>query len=706
MNLRKWIAFLVTSTFVPALANAQVVINEIFYRAPDDLEELAWVELYNAGSQPIDLKGWSFKKGIKYTFSKETQLPAGGYLVVCQNPERFAQYYKVPVLGGFESSLKNKGSRIELVDATGKEVDAIKYQDREPWPVSADGYSASLERICPTAPSDNAGNWAASPLAPDGLKPMGTPGKQNTCYSEQLPPIISKVTCAPEDPAPKQPLRIEADVQDATGIKEVTLLYRVAQPYKLGPETAVAMTKDSTTGRYVATIPEQEAGRLIRYRLKAVNQKDAQRLYPSVNDLRPTFSTYVHEKYQPGTLPFGFIMNIGKEGSSPPRRKSVWGNLFGNNTPRTEQKNFGPSIEGLPPQGLAAFVYVDQKTGQQTVFDHINVTERSGGYKVKFHKDRSLHGMTVINLILEQNERFVLAEPLSYELFHRVGNPAPQTDFVRVWLDGKLLGYHLLVEQINKAFLKRNKVRDDGNMYKLLWYGQGIVGQHEKKTNRHGNHDDLIAIVNQLRNTRGDEQWKIIQENFNVPVMVNYYAVSMITSDWDGFFNNYFIYHDLNGTKKWEMYPWDRDKTWGIHDAIWGNEVFYDMPLTFGMDGDRSPTRTGNQRGGFGPYGGAAWWRPAGYFSGPLLANPQFRKLFLARTKEICQTIYTPDVFFPILDTLEKRLAQEVRIRAQAGGLSPDVGTQNLKQNMQSLRDHLTKRREFLLNQPEIKNLN
>ena len=33
--------------------------------------------------------------------------------------------------------------------------------------------------------------------------------------------------------------------------------------------------------------------------------------------------------------------------------------------------------------------------------------------------------------------------------------------------------------------------------------------------------------------------------------------------------------------------------------------------------------------------GGRVWWRRGGHFSGPLLANPHFRKVFLARTREL-----------------------------------------------------------------------
>jgi hypothetical protein len=151
------------------------------------------------------------------------------------------------------------------------------------------------------------------------------------------------------------------------------------------------------------------------------------------------------------------------------------------------------------------------------------------------------------------------------------------------------------------------------------------------------------------------------------------------------------------------MYPWDQDKTWGYHDGIRGYEVFYDMPLTFGMAGDRPPGWPKNLPApGFFGFGNI-WWRPGGHFSAPLLANPQFRKLFLARTKEIVDTVYTEDIFFPMIEKMGERLKEDVQIRAEIMGQDPKRAAEHLRRNLDSLRDHLTKRRKYLLDQNDLK---
>ena len=51
-----------------------------------------------------------------------------------------------------------------------------------------------------------------------------------------------------------------------------------------------------------------------------------------------------------------------------------------------------------------------------------------------------------------------------------------------------------------------------------------------------------------------------------------------------------------------------------------------------------------------------------------------------------------------------ERLRPEVKLRAELLKKDPDRALQNLEQNLQGFREHLKKRREFLLAQDEIRN--
>jgi spore coat protein H len=298
---------------------------------------------------------------------------------------------------------------------------------------------------------------------------------------------------------------------------------------------------------------------------------------------------------------------------------------------------------------------------------------------VHFKKELSFKGMTGINVIFESSPRWVLSEPMAYELYRLAGVPAPLTEHVRLWVDGRLAGYYLVIEQPNKSFLTRNTRDDSGSLYKVYWMRQGLVDQHRRKTKPLGGHDELVGLEAGLTQASGAQQWEFIQKNFNVDEFTGYYAVNMCIENWDGFFNNYYLYHDEKGTGKWEMYPWDEDKTWGDYDGASPSYNWYSMPLTFGMS-------EGSQRFG-GGFGGGGWWRPPGWFSGPLLANLEFRRAFLKRLQDICSQSFTEEKMIPLIDAMEHRLEPEIE-RHSLGEFHSDI---------QSLRNQVKYRRKFIL---------
>ena len=66
----------------------EVVINEIHYDSDPKTDAVEFVELHNAGGKSIDLSGWRFSDGIKYTFPANTNLGPGGYLVLAETPPK------------------------------------------------------------------------------------------------------------------------------------------------------------------------------------------------------------------------------------------------------------------------------------------------------------------------------------------------------------------------------------------------------------------------------------------------------------------------------------------------------------------------------------------------------------------------------------------------------------------------------------------
>src|ERR1051325_7042541 len=74
----------------PLLARAadRVLINEIMYEPATLSTSEEWIELYNPGTNAIDLSGWRFTKGIDFTFPFAVIAP-NNYFIIAANPDLF-----------------------------------------------------------------------------------------------------------------------------------------------------------------------------------------------------------------------------------------------------------------------------------------------------------------------------------------------------------------------------------------------------------------------------------------------------------------------------------------------------------------------------------------------------------------------------------------------------------------------------------------
>ena len=128
------------------------------------------MELFNAGTNTVNLAGWAFTDGLNYTFPS-TNLAPGGYVVVAQNPAFLqTKYGAAGALGPFNpggsSGLSSRGEKLTLRNAIGQIVDEVDYQLGFPWPTVGDsttpGNGNSIELVHPSLDNDLAGSWRAS----------------------------------------------------------------------------------------------------------------------------------------------------------------------------------------------------------------------------------------------------------------------------------------------------------------------------------------------------------------------------------------------------------------------------------------------------------------------------------------------------------------------------------------------------------------
>jgi PKD repeat protein/Leucine-rich repeat (LRR) protein len=165
------------------ILSAEVVINEIMYNSIES-NDAEWVELYNAGTQTVDLTGVNLVDNTPahghITVTSGYSIAPGAYFTI-----RIKVGDNFPFTPDFDGSgqitwgLDNSVDQVLLYDSNNTLIDSVSYSDTAPWPTAADGTGPSLELINPTFDNTLATSWAASAAA------GGTPGTQNSvCYSD------------------------------------------------------------------------------------------------------------------------------------------------------------------------------------------------------------------------------------------------------------------------------------------------------------------------------------------------------------------------------------------------------------------------------------------------------------------------------------------------------------------------------------------
>lgn len=180
----------VVAEFIPAPTGpAPVLINEINYHSADNADPGDWIELYNRGTDPVDLGGWTLEDESNqgpYVFPPGTTLLGRRYLVLCRDRQAFAARFPqaTPCLGNLPFGLGNGGERLQLADREGETVDKLRYDDRAPWPTAADGRGATLALRDPEADNALATNWRAACC-------QGSPGLGNTVPSRKVAATVA-----------------------------------------------------------------------------------------------------------------------------------------------------------------------------------------------------------------------------------------------------------------------------------------------------------------------------------------------------------------------------------------------------------------------------------------------------------------------------------------------------------------------------------
>ncbi|MEM7385001.1 MAG: lamin tail domain-containing protein, partial [Verrucomicrobiota bacterium] len=606
---------------------AQVVINEIYYDPEPKTDRTEFIELHNAGATAVELSGWRFSDGIDFTFPPDTELEAGGYLILTEDLSTYNRKFGSIFVGGLPAfaewasgRLSNDGERVRLENPNGEIVDEVDYKVGFPWPVGPnDNLGLSMELLHPGLDNDLGGSWRSSE------KP--TPGRTNSVFSEVAPPHIRQVRHTPELPKSGESLTITAKVTDPEGLNEVNLQYQLVEPgdyIRASDEryqtewTTVPMTDDGTgpdltDGDHVFSVELpgalQAHRRLLRYRITAEDTAGHRIQVPYADDARLNFAAFTYDGApgwtgadEPGVTPERFyppeVTNALPIYHLISQEEDVldcqYNSRYNNNIYR---------FEGT----LIAY-------GE--VYDHIryrirgqNATYNTGKNKWKFRfnrgqlyegrdnfgrkypvKARTLNFSGLSTPWNPANRGMAgLDEALAFRMFQMTGIPSCDTNYFHYRVidqkqeagsdqyEGDLWGLYIAMEQPDSRFLKARDL-PDGNLFKMQSGASRLLNQGRDQV------DDL-SDLREFVSSRGYNKNNPIQpvdwwrSHVDLPGYYNYRSVIEAINHSDLRDQENSIYYSNPETGLWVNVPWDLDllyeefDRWGP-DAVQSNTPF------------------------------------------------------------------------------------------------------------------------------------
>lgn len=215
----------------------------------------------------------------------------------------------------------------------------------------------------------------------------------------------------------------------------------------------------------------------------------------------------------------------------------------------------------------------------------------------RFDQDQRFHGLQQLNLHNNVMDPTHVRQALSYPVFQAAGIPSPRTAFadVSLTIDGECdhepLGLYTLVEEIDKAFLKRHY----GNSKGMLLKPEGTQGMEykgedfkdytwfEPKSKPSEEEAQRLIDLTRLIHKADDQQFRQeIGSMLDTDQFARFLAVNTLLANMDSFLtqvHNYYVYLPPQ-TKKFEFLPWDMDLSLGAFSMSGSADQLQDLSIS------------------------------------------------------------------------------------------------------------------------------
>lgn len=187
---------------------------------------------------------------------------------------------------------------------------------------------------------------------------------------------------------------------------------------------------------------------------------------------------------------------------------------------------------GIHLKGMGSFRPFNEKPSFSVKFD-------------RFAPDQKYQGLSKFMLNNASQDPTYLAELIATQMYRDAGLPAARVTHAFVEVNGRPLGLYVLIEAMNKDFLKQYFRNTKGNLYEA--YLQDIDQKLDIDGGTDTSQADLTNLVAVAKIQNPLERWSSLQNVLAVDEYLSHLALEMFVSHTDGYAmnrNNYRLYHD------------------------------------------------------------------------------------------------------------------------------------------------------------------
>jgi hypothetical protein len=183
-------------------------------------------------------------------------------------------------------------------------------------------------------------------------------------------------------------------------------------------------------------------------------------------------------------------------------------------------------------RGNGSFRSLDEKPSFAIKFD-------------EFAEGQTYRGLEKLMFNNSIQDATYFAEFMATQLFRDAGQPAARVTHARVKLNNRDLGLYVVIEAMNKDFLKQHFKNPHGNFYEAPFRDIDLPLEQDGGTI--ADQSDLKNLHRVCSITNAAERWRELPKVLDVDRFLSFAAMEMLVAHWDGYIlhtNNYRLYHD------------------------------------------------------------------------------------------------------------------------------------------------------------------